>query len=84
MSSRQQGFTIVEVILVIVVVGVLAFAGWRFLDARHAAQQTADTSTTEQVPEVNDTEDLDEAESYLQETDIDAELDTSELDEVME
>lgn len=85
MRSKQNGFTPVEVVLVVVVVALLAFAGYRLWQAQQDGQPSTGTTTTEEgAPEVNSADDLDEAEEFLNESDIDSELDTSDIDETLE
>lgn len=80
MKSRQDGFTLIEGLIVVAVVALLAFAGWRLYEARVSEQTDV---ATEEYPAVESQEDLSEVESFLMETDIDEELDTSELDQVI-
>jgi len=85
MNNKQNGFSAVAVLLVLILVAVIVFAGWRVMNS-----QESDTSTTpaitqpqNEVPEVNNNDDLQRSEDFLNGTDIDSELDTSELDSVL-
>lgn len=80
MKSRQDGFTLIEGLIIVAVVALLAFAGWRLYEAR--VDEQADVAT-EEYPAVESQEDLGEAENFLMDTDIDDELDTSELDKAI-
>ena len=77
-NNKQHGFSAVEVILVIVVIALLAFVAWSFFDARSEDNDTAQQASEQQI---ENSEDLADAEDLLLETDIDGELDTEELDE---
>ena len=83
---RERGFTAVEVIGVLVLVGAIVAAGW-FVASRmqkddekslNTTQQSTDTTKT---PEINDTEDLDTASQSLDDTNLDTSTtDSSDLD----
>jgi Tfp pilus assembly protein PilE len=81
-SNKQGGFGLVPIVIIVAVLGLLVFAAWRIYDNRQqpAAEQT---QTQETAPEVNSANDLQAAEDYLNQQDIDGELDTSELDETL-
>lgn len=87
-TDNQNGFGVVEILLVTVIVGLIGFAGWRFYSTQDSAAPTADsTSQTtpagNDVPTVNDSEDLKNAEDFMNDANIDEELSTSELDEAL-
>lgn len=88
MKNNQKGFGAVEVLLVIVLLAIIGFLGWRFYTNQdkdsNTQEPTSQTTETDQVPEVNSSSDLDEAEDYLKSSDIDKELDTSEIDGVIQ
>jgi hypothetical protein len=73
--KRQQGFSAVEGIIVIVIVAALAFVGWWVFD-RMQKDDAKNTGTSQKqetsVPEVNDIAGLDTAEQTLDDADIDA------------
>lgn len=85
-NSKQTGFSAVEVLIILVALGVIGFAGWRFYEAGRdpVAQPSGSVVQQEEAPQVESTEDLQEAEEYLESADIDEELDTSELDAALE
>lgn len=81
---NQQGFSIVEAVLILVVIGILGFIGWRVYDANKAEDTTNTTTQTESTDTpIEEAEDLDAAAAELNNEDIDAQLDTSELDEAL-
>jgi len=78
MHNNRSGFSAIEVVLVITVIALLAFAVWRFMDASDLDQSgTEPTQTEEQA--IEDESDLEDAENFLEDLDIDEELDESEL-----
>jgi len=87
---RQAGFTVIEAVIVIVIVGALLAVGvWvvkNQSDNKDKSSNTSQTSeeTSADVPEapaVEDTEDLDAAQKALDESDLDAgTTDNSQLD----
>ncbi|MDZ7744199.1 MAG: hypothetical protein U5K77_00345 [Candidatus Saccharibacteria bacterium] len=86
MRNNQQGFSAIAIIAILVVVAVVAFAGWRVYDAQENGTESTPEVTSQErtpAPEVSDSQDLEEAESYLKDIDVDSELDTSEIDEAL-
>lgn len=79
MNSREKGFTVIEVVGVLVVVALLAFVAWTFVDSR--TEKLDGETGGEQV--IENEEDLVNVEDELLETDLDSELDTSEIEEVL-
>jgi prepilin-type N-terminal cleavage/methylation domain-containing protein len=85
MRTSQAGFSVVELIIVLVVVGLLGFTSYS-VNKQHsdktAKKNTAasQSSTTSSVPTINSTSDLDKAEAALDQTDIDSSNDSSQLD----
>ncbi|CAN5663182.1 hypothetical protein BH23PAT1_BH23PAT1_2750 [soil metagenome] len=82
-KNNQEGFSAVAGLLVIVVLALIGFAGWRVLGNQEAnnTEQTTSSEQQNDAPEVNDEQDLEEAENYLDDQDIDGELDTSDIDQ---
>ena len=82
---KTAGFSAVEVLVVVVLVGIIGFVGWKVYD-NGKTSNTATTAPTQQddVPAVNSASDLDKAEDYLNDQDIDKQLDTSEIDSTLE
>jgi predicted negative regulator of RcsB-dependent stress response len=85
---NQKGFSAVEAILLVLVVALLVFVGWRYWDSQQVDEQpesaTIEQQDQNEPPEINSQEDLQESEDFLLEQDIDGELDTSEIDEALE
>lgn len=80
MRNRARGFSLIEVLLVIVLLALVGLAVWTWYDNREATEP-ADVTPQESAPTVERTQDLETAEQYLSdEADPDAELDTSELE----
>lgn len=88
LSKSQSGFSVVEVLIVLVVVGVISFVGYTFLNGANASRQKgleksqANTQATEKsvpaAPAIEKTSDLDKASATLDK--MDTTSDTSELD----
>ena len=86
-SRNEQGIAHLGLIIVVVLVlAVVVFAFWRIQqDSNEEAPTTTETSRpAETEPAIEGEADLEAAETMLLETDIDAELDVSEFDEVIE
>jgi len=85
-TLNKPGFTFVEIVIVIVAIGAIGFFGWYLYG--QVQDQSSDTTTEamveDQAPAVNDSDDLAGAEEFVNDTDIDSELDTSELDAAFE
>lgn len=90
--KNSAGFSVVEVLVVIVLVAGIAFVAVRVLGAQDTndANQSVPTASTSEdassdgAPNVNNNDDLQAVEEFTESVDIDKELDTSELDEVLE
>lgn len=87
---NRSGFTFVEIIVAVVILAAVGFAGYRVYDASQSSEETDESTTntqveenTNQAPEVNEASDLNEAEAFINEVEIDEELDTSELDNAL-
>ncbi|PSO44346.1 hypothetical protein BRC21_01555 [Candidatus Saccharibacteria bacterium SW_7_54_9] len=78
MGNRNHGFSPVEVVLVIAVVGLLVLAGWSVYQGQ---KEVAEQPSPSQPPEVNDSGDLADVEEYLQSMEIDKELETNAIEE---
>lgn len=81
----QRGFALVELLLVLVIVGIIAFVAWRVIeatgDAQTAQNQAAQTTVpiADSAPVVNKASDLDTLETELNNAKID-DNSTAELD----
>lgn len=78
---KQQGLSHIIVIVAIVMVGVIGFAGWRVYDARQNSEPT--TAITQPTPvdnTVQSSQDVAELEAEVDSTNLDTDLDSSELD----
>jgi cytoskeletal protein RodZ len=84
--KRNQGFAIVEVLLIIVIVGLIAFVAWRVIEANgdvdkaqnQVPQTTANAGSTT-VPPVTKASDLDTLQTQLNNQQVDDNT-TSDLD----
>ena len=85
-KPNQEG--VAHVALVIVILLVLALVGFAFLRIQQqASEETAPESTTsveESDNTIENADDLREAEEALNATNLDAELDTSDIDEAIQ
>ncbi len=80
--KKQQGFSSIIVILMVVAVGLIAFTGYRvytMMDEQNTNKSSGSTDTSGQV--IESAEDLKQAEDSLNESDIES-MDTSELDAI--
>jgi|GEM_PF-2555905 competence protein ComGC len=79
---NKHGFAFVELLLIVAIIALAGFFVVTIMNRDDTVN--TDQTTTEQTPEVNNSEDLNEAEQFLDNTDIDSELDTSEIDQALE
>lgn len=72
-TKNSQGFSVVEILLVVVIVAVLGFVGWRVWDTQFnkPATDTAQTNTVE-APAVEKASDLDEAAKAVDDINLDS------------
>lgn len=78
-KTNQRGFTIVEIVIVIVVIAALVIGAKYTYDSVNTASKDGSSQTSDSVPEVNNASDLKNAEDYLNQTDLES-LDDSKLD----
>ncbi len=72
LHSSQDGFSVFELVLVVIVLGIIAIAGLRLLNANNnLATTTGSTaaSPTQKAPAVKSTSDLDKAQNTLNQND---------------
>jgi prepilin-type N-terminal cleavage/methylation domain-containing protein len=81
-KSHQRGFSVVEIIIVVVVLGLIGFIGWRLYDStkNKSTDMTQTDETSLRAPEVKNNEDLQKAEDFVNNIDLDTTLNTSEID----
>ncbi|MGH7196471.1 MAG: prepilin-type N-terminal cleavage/methylation domain-containing protein [Candidatus Saccharimonadales bacterium] len=82
-ARKQSGFAIVELLLIIVILGIIAFVAWRVILATETvdtAQAPQGTIVGESVPQVTSANDLADLEKTLDNTNVEGqtitELDT--------
>jgi prepilin-type N-terminal cleavage/methylation domain-containing protein len=79
-QNDQSGFSIVEILIVLVVLGAVVFVGFSVANRQEEASPDTNTSTPVTVQEeINDEQDLEQVEDSLDDIDLE-ELDTTELD----
>jgi prepilin-type N-terminal cleavage/methylation domain-containing protein len=87
-NQEQKGFSIVEVLVVIVILAIVVFVGMRVLNSQDSSDVSNDANSAQQaeqdVPVIIENSDLEQAENFVNETDIDQSLDTSEIDQALE
>lgn len=84
-SNKQFGFSLVEVLIVVALVGLVGVVGWKVYDNGESTNNTtpAASQSKDTVPAVNNASDLKASEDYLNSQDIDKQLDTSEIDSAL-
>jgi prepilin-type N-terminal cleavage/methylation domain-containing protein len=72
MTRYNKGFSIVEIVIVVAVLALIGLTGWRVWDANQGVetQDQTDTTQTDTAPAVNSDEDLEKADSALDETNV--------------
>jgi hypothetical protein len=75
-NVRQRGFAVVELVLILVIVGIIAFVAWRVIEATgesdSANNQVEDTVVVpEKAKEVDKSSDLDTVDKQLDDTKVD-------------
>lgn len=80
--ATSGGAGILRTIVIIIMIALLGLLGWwSYNNVVKNGGITADTEeSTSQVPEVSDENDLAEAEAFLSDSEIETQLDTSEID----
>ncbi len=77
-QNLQAGFGAVMVLLVLVALGLVGFIGWRVYEMNKPVDSESTTVTGNDA--IDSAEDLDDAKDEVNSQDIDAELDTSDID----
>lgn len=70
MTRSNKGFSIVEIVIVIAIIALIGLIGFRVWDANQSTTEQTDTTQTDTAPSVNSDEDLDKADSALDETNL--------------
>jgi len=79
-SKNQLGFSVVEVLLVLVIIGAIVFAGiYVFNNNKDNANESSETTPQTSQQEINDAQGLQTTEDNLNDINLE-ELDTTELD----
>lgn len=82
--NNQTGFSAVALVLILLVVGAIAFAGYtvynRQQDGGAGSEQSATASDVPTPPEIKSVEDLDAASATLDSVNLDDDSDESQLD----
>lgn len=84
MRTRQDGFAIIELGLVLIAVGIVGFVAWRILDAQNTVNTTQipqETIVQDSVPAVKDASDLDMLNQELDKADLDSNSTLTQLEE---
>ncbi len=81
-DNRDAGFSITEAILVVVVVGLLAFGLWSWHQSNQDREETQSHAIS--TPDIEAAEDLSRAEQFLQDVDIEGTLETDALEVISE
>ena len=69
-SSRQKGFTLVEVVVLVLVIGLLGFIGVRVWGTYTSQELAKDTTTTAQVQTIKNAKDVEAVEKQLDNIDV--------------
>lgn len=77
-SNLQHGFSAAMVVLALAALGLVGYIGWRVYEMNKPVD--SDSSTVTGNDAIDSAEDLDEANDELNSQDIDAELETSDID----
>lgn len=90
MSNSSRGFSLVEGVLIVAILGVLAFVGYRVYEAQvvsdstnQAAVMESNNSVVSGSKAISSTSDLDAVKTSLDSTDVDG-SDTAQLNEQLD
>lgn len=65
MRKNENGFGVVEILLIVVVIVIVGLLGWRFLGADNDAKTGQSAQTSKEAPAVTKAADLDTADAAL-------------------
>jgi predicted PurR-regulated permease PerM len=82
MNKQESGFGASVIVLIVLVVAVIGLVGYKVVDSSRTKDTKEVTKKTQTVdnPVINSTQDLDKTSEELNLQDIDAELDTTDID----
>ena len=80
--AKQAGLGAVEIVLILAVLGLAGFIGWRVYEQNKPVE--SESSTQADDTPIDKAEDLDSEVDDLNSQDIDEQLDTSEIDAALE
>lgn len=83
----KKGFSTLETVLMVIIIVLVGFVGWYVYKQRqnNSGSDIQPTETQSQtVPEIKEPGDLDDAQKLLDDADIEKELDTTEIDSVLD
>ena len=81
-TLTQKGFGLLPILLIVVVVGLVAFAAYRIMDKNAEVADTTSQQTTDSAgpDSIKNAEDLDAADKALDDTSIDEGMNAEQLD----
>lgn len=83
MKNNQTGIAHLGLILTVIVLAVIGFAGYNVYKNNQDPSSHDSTDTiqqTDEIPQVNNADDLEAAEDYVNSADVDGQLNTTEVD----
>jgi len=92
--KKQQGFHVIEVLLIVLVIGILGFLGYTYynnfiktnntVNSGKIVEQSPVATDVVSAPTINSAGDLVKAEKVLDETNLDSNSDSTQLDTQLE
>lgn len=84
--NRQSGFTVVEALLILVLVAIVGFAGYKVMDARSTKTTSTDTTQAEtpQASAISSKQDLSQAVDELKKLDNSTKQDEASLRQLVQ
>lgn len=83
LRNKQAGFSHVEIFIVVAVIAVLAFVGYRVMNNGKDETDTA-TNSSQETPAISDKDDLSKAVEDLKSTDTSTQDDENSLQQMVE